>query len=100
MSKTTILNAVTGTVKNLKDYAFGIFDIRQGSQKIDIKAINQNTSNVKNINFSITQINFSPIQAKPNTHMPFRVRFTTIGEGREGIPPIGIAIIGYNNYIL
>jgi len=34
--------------------------------------------------------------------LPFRVRFSTIGvPGVQGlIPPIGIAIVGVNNYIL
>lgn len=35
--------------------------------------------------------------------LPFRVRFASItipGYGPSNVPPIGIAIIGYNNYIL
>jgi hypothetical protein len=35
--------------------------------------------------------------------LPFRIRFTNImvpGYGPNNVPPIGIAIVGYNNYIL
>lgn len=32
--------------------------------------------------------------------LPFRVRFTTIGIEGASAAPIGIAIIGFNNYIL
>ena len=35
--------------------------------------------------------------------LPFRVRFQNIGLGgysESNVPPIGIAIVGFNNYIL
>lgn len=35
-----------------------------------------------------------------NEVLPFRVKFINIGVGGYSVPPIGIAIIGYNNYIL
>jgi hypothetical protein len=40
---------------------------------------------------------------KVKEELPFRVRFTSIGVpsyGNFNVPPIGIAIIGFNNYIL
>ena len=53
-----------------------------------------------------TKINFNTID-KPksiiyNDILPFRVRFSSIGvPGVAGlIPPIGIAVIGVNNYVL
>lgn len=34
-------------------------------------------------------------------NLPFRVRFTNVLiPGELGVPPIGIAVIGFNNYIL
>ena len=42
-------------------------------------------------------------RAKINYKVPFRVRFINIGVpgyGQNGSAPIGIAIIGLNNYIL
>lgn len=43
-----------------------------------------------------------PKVIKYNEILPFRVRFSSIGiPGVQGlVPPIGIAIIGVNNYIL
>lgn len=41
--------------------------------------------------------------AKIIYNMPFRVKFTTIGiesYGSNNAAPIGIAVIGFNNYIL
>lgn len=38
-----------------------------------------------------------------NEVLPFRIRFTDIrvpGYGPNNVPPIGIQIIGYSNYIL
>ena len=100
MSKTVILNKITATVKSLKEYSYGIFNAISNNEKTVIKPIQYTTKVLKETNYPVTKINFTPRQTKPTTILPFRVRFTTIGEGREGIPPIGIAIIGYNNYIL
>lgn len=37
---------------------------------------------------------------KINEVLPFRVKFFNVGIEGFTVPPIGIAIIGYNNYIL
>lgn len=100
MSRTTIINKINGLVKTAKEYSYAIFHVNPNNEKVSIKSIDHNIKTPKDIDYAITKINFTPIKVKPQTVLPFRVRFTTIGEGREGIPPIGIAIIGYNNYIL
>lgn len=44
-----------------------------------------------------------PFRIKVNETLPFRIKFTSIGVpsyGPTNIPPIGVAIIGFNNYIL
>lgn len=44
-----------------------------------------------------------PKVVKINQVLPFRIKFTNImipGYGPNDVPPIGIAIVGYNNYIL
>jgi len=44
-----------------------------------------------------------PRVVKINQVLPFRIKFTNImipGYGPNNAPPIGIAIVGYNNYIL
>lgn len=55
--------------------------------------------------YSITKINFrADYHTKVKEDLPFRVRFTTIGVGQKYGPnnpaPIGIAVIGFNNYVL
>lgn len=40
------------------------------------------------------------ITAKPLSVLPFRIRITSVGIEGSTIPAIGIAIVGYNNYIL
>jgi hypothetical protein len=50
---------------------------------------------------SITQVKYSKIQA--SQILPFKVKFTNTqipGYDSNNPPPIGIAIIGVNNYIL
>lgn len=100
MSRTVILNKITATVKNLKEYSYGLFNPISNNEKVTIKSIEYNTKVLKESSYPVTKITFTPIQTKPTSILPFRVRFTTVGEGGEGIPGIGIAIIGYNNYIL
>jgi hypothetical protein len=54
--------------------------------------------------YAITKIIYhKPYSVKVKQELPFRVKFTTIGVPSYGIgsvPPIGIAVIGFNNYIL
>ena len=48
-------------------------------------------------------IRYSAGKVKINDFVPFRVKFTNIGipsYGPGNVPPIGLAIIGINNYIL
>lgn len=58
---------------------------------------------IKNDNYSRSSIIDKPINAVIFDQLPFRIRFTNIlvpGYGPNNVPPIGIAIVGYNNYIL
>jgi hypothetical protein len=58
---------------------------------------------VKNKNFSVIKPTYKIVNVKVEEVLPFRVKFTTIGiegYGPNNVPPIGIAVIGYNNYIL
>lgn len=56
------------------------------------------------VDYPITKINYRPPFGVRIKHdLPFRVKFTNItvpGYGPFNVPPIGIAIIGFNNYIL
>lgn len=58
----------------------------------------------KESNFALTRILYrQPFGIKVKEELPFRIRFTSIGipgYGPGNVPPIGIAVVGYNNYIL
>lgn len=74
MAKTVIKNAVSGIVRKV-------------SQK----------------NFFYSKISFKQNKTTVKEVLPFRVKFTNIGITTiiaPGAQPIGVAIIGYNNYIL
>ena len=54
-------------------------------------------------NYPISKITDAKYTVKINEVLPFRIRITNIGidgYGSANIPPIGIAIVGINNYIL
>lgn len=60
----------------------------------DISAKNYLTSKISNV---------KPFNSKVDSVMPFRVKFINIGVpnySSVNVPPIGIAVIGFNNYIL
>jgi hypothetical protein len=61
------------------------------------------TKKIENDNFFITTIKSPNPIIKINYDLPFRIKFTNImvpGYGPGNVPPIGIAIVGVNNYIL
>jgi len=63
-----------GAVKKAKAFAYGLIKITSKSRTV-----------------------------KVNQTLPFRVRFTSVqvpGYGRNNPAPIGIAVIGFSNYIL
>jgi len=58
---------------------------------------------IKNDNYFLSDVRFKPIHVKTESTLPFRVRFVNIGiesYGPNNPAPIGIAVIGFNNYIL
>jgi len=58
---------------------------------------------VQQYDYAIAKVLFKPRAAKVNQSLPFRVRLTNIGisaYGPSSPAPIGIAIIGFNNYVL
>jgi hypothetical protein len=61
-------------------------------------------SKLKAVDYPIANIRYTPpFGVKVKDELPFRVRFTNIGVnsyGENNVPPIGIAIVGFNNYIL
>jgi hypothetical protein len=68
---------------------------------LDLK--NGRVNSVKSYNYSIATLRKSRRYAKVDQSLPFRIRLTNItvsGFGPSSPAPIGIAVIGFNNYIL
>lgn len=59
-----------------------------------------NTNFIKEKNTYLSTIDQNLGSVKINEVLPFRVKFFNMGVEGFTVPPIGIAIIGYNNYIL
>jgi hypothetical protein len=63
----------------------------------------QKTRFLESKNYPIARISEGRRTVKINEVLPFRIRFTNImvpGYGPNNPAPIGIAVIGLNNYIL
>lgn len=61
------------------------------------------TRSIKASDFYKSKIKYKSGNAKITHTLPFRVRFTTIGiqaYGPGNAAPIGIAVIGVNNYVM
>lgn len=69
-----------------------------------VKTNNGKIARAKAVDYGIAKISYSaPFISKVSHTMPFRVSFTNIqvpGYNVNSPAPIGIAIIGFNNYIL
>jgi hypothetical protein len=58
---------------------------------------------VERYDYAIAKVLFRPRTAKVNQSLPFRIRLTNVGVtayGPSSPAPIGIAIIGFSNYVL
>lgn len=103
MAKAVIRTKNQFNLKSIKD---------SSSRKVDIQSIDYNakiidesfqTKTIKQKDYPTTSIIDQKPVIKIKSTLPFRVRFTTItvpGYGPNNVPPIGIALIGINNYIL
>ncbi len=63
----------------------------------------QKARKIETSDFHIAKISQGRRTVKINEVLPFRVRFTTItvpGYSSTNVPPIGIQVIGYSNYII
>lgn len=70
-----------------------------------LNVIDHQAKAIKSQEYPITRIRFnSPYKTKVQEQLPFRVKFATIGVGPQygpnNPPPIGVAVIGFNNFIL
>ena len=102
MAKAVILDIAKSRKSTAKttDYAIPAITGESHTAKI----INDvHTAKATSVDYAITKITNIDHGVKLSSILPFYVKFTTIGipgYGPNNVPPIGIAIIGINNYIL
>lgn len=93
-------NAITKSVKNANFFYSKINSFKRKIKFIDSKS---KVKSVRNKNYPVAKIENVDRQVKVEEFLPFRVKFINIGiegYGPSNPPGLGVAIIGYNNYIL
>jgi hypothetical protein len=103
MAKAVISDKAYGQVKSAKSESFGIFKAIFKPITTSIKSVDHATKSIKSKSYPLSSISYPQVNVKVTEVLPFRVKFTTIGidsYGPGNPAPIGIAVIGINNYIL
>lgn len=102
MAKAVIIDTSksrTSTAKST-DYATSSITGESHTAKITYDA---HTAKPQTVDYSIVSLSDIIHSSTVRSVLPFYVKFTTIGiegYGPGNVPPIGIAIVGVNNYIL
>lgn len=103
MANAVISNKEYGETKSAKAKSFSLAKAFFKPFTSVVTGISHNTKSIRLSNYPVAKISDQKINAKVTETLPFRVRFTTIGiesYGPGNPAPIGIAVIGINNYIL
>lgn len=105
MATSVILTKPNGQVSSVNTTSFSIVDsIEDVSQTSQIISKDYKTKTIETSDYFETEItDKNTLIFMPSEVLPFRISFTTLGiesYGPNNPPPIGIAIVGDNNYIL
>ena len=103
MAKAVITTKNQGILSTIEAANYYIIDITDVSYISEISANDNKVKTIKTSNYPNVSLYEKSNSAKIIFDLPFKVKFTNIGiEGysANNVPPIGIAIIGFNNYIL
>ena len=103
MAKAVFSTKNPGSLKSVVTSDFPISSIIEEEKQSKITDKSFRLSRLQDGAFKLISINDEVGQAQIQSILPFRIRLTNIGiegYGPNNVPPIGIAIIGYNNYIL
>lgn len=80
-----------------------ITKINDVDRLVSVSDLSPNSKNFKETNYSNSVISSIDYRSIVKEQLPFRVRFINKGfsaYGPDNPPPIGVAVIGFNNYIL
>lgn len=103
MAQAIFTDSSVRTVKSVKEVDSNNFTVRSDKTIVKVTADQYETSSVKNIRYGSLRPILSLQKTEAKTILPFRVKFTSIsieGFTASRPAPIGIAVIGVNNYIL
>lgn len=104
MAKAVIHDIKPGFTKTINAVDFGNSSITSVDHSSIISNIEYSVGKIAETGYGIPKIIGYERVSRVMSVLPFRVRFTTIGlnssYGPNNPAPIGIAIIGFNNYIL
>ena len=103
MARSVIRPKVSGITKSIKASDYSSVAITNQKPSSRILEENNMVKTITTSNYANSSIVPSLRYSEISSRLPFRVRFTTIGidgYGPNNPAPIGIAVIGFNNYIL
>lgn len=102
MAKAVIVNTSKSRTATAKSTNYAISNVT-GESHIAKITYDAHTATAHAVDYAITKITDIEHGVKLSSIIPFYVKFTNIGiptYGPNNVPPIGIAIVGVNNYIL
>ena len=103
MAKVSFENKPIGQVSSVQTYQLPRTVIVDSGTKISLIDKSITARSLYPSDKIYTYVSYDRIGATPRSVLPFRVRFTNIGVvgySPDNPAPLGIAIIGVNNYIL
>lgn len=103
MATVAFTDTKVGVVKGVSDVGFKTSKIKLDTFQSKIKDIRLNVKKISSSEYPISKVVNHEIAIKPTSILPFRVSFSSItidGYTAKRPAPIGIAVVGVNNYIL
>jgi len=103
MAKVVISDKKSGIAKSFKNLNYLKVNVLEKQNNATFYQKENIVENIKTFSYSEIELSEYLNTAKFMSKLPFKVRFTNIvvpGYNRDNVAPIGIAVIGFNNYIL
>lgn len=103
MATVVFTDSSVRTVKSVVDSEAKNFKVLPDKSSVKVIDLDHNASKIESVNYPIIKPIKSYQQTTAESILPFRVKFTSVGiEGYTANrpAPIGVAVIGVNNYIL
>lgn len=103
MASASITNLVVGIMHSASKKDSVNLKLTNDSNSISIIESNNLVKSISRNNFGIAKPDFDRLAVNAQSVLPFRVRFYNvgiIGYNANNPPPVGVAVIGLNNYIL